>query len=348
MTDPAEAARRFVDGVRARHAACSVREALAAIRPLRALVVGEAIVDEYSYCTPVGKAPKDPMISARHVRLERHAGGALACANHLAGVCDAVDLLSCLGADDTQETFIRERLRPNVAPRFFVRAGAPTITKRRYVAEGVPVKLFEIVAMDDTPLPSDLEDRMLAHLDRTLPAYDVVIVADYGHGLLGPRSIGLLAARARFLAVNCQANPSSLGFHVVTRYPRADYVCLDENEIRLALRDRWGPVPALIETLRGLLKPAAIAVTRGHQGVVATGADAVHWEIPALSHEVVDRMGAGDAYLAVTAPCVAAGLPTDLVGLLGSAAAGLAVRTVGNRDFAERAAVEHFVDALLA
>jgi sugar/nucleoside kinase (ribokinase family) len=59
-------------------------------------------------------------------------------------------------------------------------------------------------------------------------------------------------------------------------------------------------------------------------------------------------MGAGDAYFAMTAPCVAAGVPMEVVGLLGSAAAALAVGFVGNRSFVDRASVERFVRALLA
>jgi bifunctional ADP-heptose synthase (sugar kinase/adenylyltransferase) len=73
-----------------------------------------------------------------------------------------------------------------------VREAAPVITKRRYVTEGALLKLFEVVVMDDTPLPRDLEEQMLDHLDRTLATYDSVIVADYGHGLLGSRTVSVL------------------------------------------------------------------------------------------------------------------------------------------------------------
>jgi len=343
-----EATSRFVDGFKARYATSEVLEGLSAVRPLKVLVIGEAIVDEYSYCTPIGKAPKDPIISAKHIRLERHAGGVLACANHVAGFCDDVHLLTCLGGDDSHEAFIRERLRPNVAPRFLVREAAPVMTKRRYVTESALLKMFEVVVMDDSPLPRDLEDQMLDHLDRTLATYDVVIAADYGHGLLGPRTVNLLAERARFLAVNTQANPGNLGFNVVTKYPRAGYVCLDEQEVRLAMRDRWSPVPELVAGVRALLKSSAVSVTRGAQGVLVSGPDGLQREIPALSAAVVDRMGAGDAYFAVTAPCVAAGVPMEVVGLLGSAAAALAVGFVGNRSFVEQASVQSFVHALLA
>ena len=78
MTGDREATSRFVEGFRTRHATSEMLEGLSAIRRLKVLVIGEAIVDEYSYCTPIGKAPKDPIISAKHIRLERHAGGALA------------------------------------------------------------------------------------------------------------------------------------------------------------------------------------------------------------------------------------------------------------------------------
>jgi sugar/nucleoside kinase (ribokinase family) len=218
-----------------------------------------------------------------------------------------------------------------VTPRFFIRPGAPTITKRRYMWEPFLVKMFEVVFMDDTPLPPDLEDDLLAYLDRALPAYDVVIVADYGHGFLGTRAAAALASRARFLAVTTQANAANLGFNLITKYPRVSYACIDEPEIRLAMGDRWRAVGELAGALRGRLGAVAVSVTRGRDGAVVCGPDGVQWEAPVLSRAVVDRMGAGDAYLAVTAPCVAAGMPLDMVSLVGSAAGSVAVQVVGNR-----------------
>lgn len=339
--------RRFLDGFRVRHPAGVVREALAALRPLRVLVIGEAIVDEYSYCVPLGKANKDAMISTRHVRVERHAGGALACANHVAGFCGAVDLVTGLG-DDGQEAFVRGGLDASVRPRFVVRAGSPTITKRRYVSEPSLAKLFEVVTMDDTPLSTALEEALLAHLEAALPGYDLVIATDYGHGFLGSRTVELLAARARYLAVNTQANPGNLGFHVVTRYPRADYVCLDESEARLAARDRWSPAAELAGALRASLRSAVLSLTRAQHGVLVAAADGTAWEVPALARAVVDRMGAGDAFLAVSAPCAAAGLPLDVVALLGSVAGAVALGIVGNRSAVEPGAVERLLGELLA
>jgi bifunctional ADP-heptose synthase (sugar kinase/adenylyltransferase) len=202
--------------------------------------------------------------------------------------------------------------------------------------------------MDDTPLPAALEEELLAHLEAALPGYDLVIATDYGHGFLGPRTVELLAARARYLGVNTQANPGNLGFHVVTRYPRADYVCLDESEARLAARDRWSPAAELAGALRASLRSAALSLTRAQHGVLVAGADGTAWHVPALTRAVVDRMGAGDAFLAVSAPCAAAGLPLDVVALLGSAAGAVAVGIVGNRSAVEPGAVERLLGELLA
>ena len=342
-----EEARRFLDGFKLRHQADEIITRLNALGRMRVLVVGETIIDEYHYCQPLGKSPKEAIVSTRYVREEAFAGGALACANHAAGFCGEVHLVTSVGEQDSREEFIRQKLAPNVRPVFFPRPGASTIVKRRYIWEPFLVKMFEVAFMDDTELPVAVEERMLDHLARVLPEYDLVIVADYGHGLLTPRAATRLAERAPFLAVNTQTNSANLGYNLVTKYPRADYVCIDEPEIRLAMHDRWSPVPDLAQKVKGLLATRAVSVTRGHHGALTCDADGNEWTVPVLSHEVVDRVGAGDAYLAVTAPCVAAGMPMEVVGFVGNAVGALAVRIVGNRFPVEPVPLYKFITALL-
>jgi sugar/nucleoside kinase (ribokinase family) len=200
--------------------------------------------------------------------------------------------------------------------------------------------------MDDHDLPPAIDDRLVDLLGDVLPQYDVVIVADYGHGFLGGRAATALSERSRFVAVNTQANSANMGFNLVTKYAHADYVCIDEPEIRLAMHDRWTAVPELAVKVRGLLSARAISVTRGHLGAFAAS-ETEQAEVPVLSREVVDRVGAGDAYLAVTAPCVAAGYPMDVIGFIGNAVGALAVKIVGNRTPVEPVALFKYVTALL-
>jgi sugar/nucleoside kinase (ribokinase family) len=62
---------------------------------------------------------------------------------------------------------------------------------------------------------------------------------------------------------------------------------------------------------------------------------------------VVDTVGAGDAFLAVTAPLVAAGGAMDRVGFIGNVVGALKVEIIGHRQSVEKSAVIKGITALL-
>jgi bifunctional ADP-heptose synthase (sugar kinase/adenylyltransferase) len=137
-------AERFLRDFRTRYTASSVIARLSELKGLKVLVLGDAIIDEYHFCRPYGMPLKSPVIAAQFLNGESHAGGVLAVANHVAGFCDDVHLLTVLGALAPREDFVRSRLRPNVNVDLFLRPDAPTIVKRRYLRQFLTQKLFEI------------------------------------------------------------------------------------------------------------------------------------------------------------------------------------------------------------
>lgn len=338
---------RFLREFRARHRPDEIIARLKALRKMRVLIVGDAIVDEYHYCQPMGKAWKETVITTRYLNRESFAGGVLAAANHAAGFCDDVHLVTCLGRENTQEEFIRGRLKPNVRPQFFYRDDAPTVVKRRYVDPSFLSKMFEVCVINDGDLPPDVTGAVCDYLSRCCPEYDCVISADFGNGFIGQPIVNVLCDRARFLAVNTQTNSANSGFNLITKYPRADYICIDEPEIRLATREKREGLDGLVPKVSAQLDCARISVTRGHNGSFGYERGVGFFEAPIFSTEVVDRIGAGDAYLAVTSPCVAAGYPMDVVGFVGNAVGALAVRIVCNRESVEPVPLFKFITALL-
>ena len=62
---------------------------------------------------------------------------------------------------------------------------------------------------------------------------------------------------------------------------------------------------------------------------MVSGGLAIHK--PALAEKVVDRMGAGDAFLAATAPLAWAGAPAEVIALVGNIAGAIKVSKVGNQ-----------------
>lgn len=344
FTPEAEA---FLHDFRKRFGASDVIRSLESLKKLRVLVVGDAIIDEYHFVRPYGMPLKAPIIAAQFLEGEAYLGGILAVANHIAGFCDRVDLVTALGAEDAREDFIRKGLRDNVTPTFVHRPGAPTTTKRRYLRRFLLQKLFEVSFFDDRPLPRSVDEKLVAHLEKVAADYDLVVVADFGHGTLSEASIAALASRSKFLAVNAQLNSVNYGYHVITRYPRADYVCIDEEETRMAFRDRLTPIPALLPRLAEALSAKAVTCTRGHHGSTTFTRGGTMATVPILSRQVIDTIGAGDAYLSITAPCVAAGLPPELVGFIGNAVGALAVRIVGNKASVDPEGLFEFIHVLM-
>jgi sugar/nucleoside kinase (ribokinase family) len=66
-----------------------------------------------------------------------------------------------------------------------------------------------------------------------------------------------------------------------------------------------------------------------------------------LTTSVVDRVGSGDAVLAITSAAVAAGIPADLVAFYANVIGAQKVRIMGNRASIERVATIKFIQSLL-
>jgi bifunctional ADP-heptose synthase (sugar kinase/adenylyltransferase) len=340
-------AERFIREFRKRYSTSDVIRALESLRNMRVLVVGDTIIDEYHFVRPYGMPLKAPIIASQFLESEAYLGGILAVANHIGGFCDRVDLVTALGSTDSREPFIRAGLLQNVTPTFFHRPGAPTTTKRRYLRRFLLQKLFEVSFFDDRPLPEEVDAQLAAHLRNVASQYDAVVVADFGHGCLSDKSIAALAENAKFLAVNTQLNSVNHGYHVITKYPRADYVCIDEEETRMACRDRLTSIETLLPGLAETLDAKTVTVTRGHHGSTTWNRGGAMATIPILSRQVIDTIGAGDAYLSITAPCVAAGFSPELVGFIGNAVGALAVRIVGNKTSVAPEGLFEFIHVLM-
>ena len=265
-----------------------LKRLLKKISTYKVLLVGDAIVDEYVYVKPQGKSPKENIITNRIVRTESFLGGVWAAAKHVEGFCRKVDVLT----------------------------GDMATIKRRFVEETYLQKLFEV---HDTQIGFGSPEHKLID-------YDVVIVTDFGHGFVTPELISHLCGKARFLAVNAQTNSANHGFNLITKYPHADYVVIDELEARLAAHDRDSRIELVVDKL-GFQK---MIVTMGPNGSLGyDGGKFVH--VPAVSSKIVDTMGAGDAFFCVTAPLAAAGADIKTLCQIGNAAGAAKCATIGHR-----------------
>lgn len=344
------AARGYLDKLRESDFEQKFTRLLANISELKIVVIGETIIDRYVYVEAMGKSAKENILATLRRDEEVFAGGAVAIANHLAALSSNVELITVVGdpeLGENYEGFVRERLDSNAELSLIYRPDGPTVEKTRFVEPTYVRKLFELYTMDDNPLPKSVQDHFRATLSAKLANADIAIVCDFGHGLFDADTIKLLESEARFLAVNVQSNAGNIGYNLINKYSRADFMCIDAMEARLAMRDKHADLSEVVgEGLPALVDCDNFIVTHGRSGCFVKSKDGVI-NIPSLGGSIVDTVGAGDAFFAVAAPCIAAGGTGEMAGFVGNIAGALKIGIIGHRRYLTRLDIQRSVAALL-
>ena len=266
-------------------------ELIESIKDYRVLFVGETIIDEYHYVTALGKSPKEYLIPVLYEDKEVFKGGVVAAANHLRSFCKTVDICT----------------------------SPSPVRKVRMVDKSGLRKLFEI--QYNYVVPGNVNGCLEED-------YDVVIVTDFGHNYITREMIQKLC-KMPFVAVAAQTNSSNIGYNLITKYPRADYIVIDEPEARLAAADKHGQIE---DVMRKLSKNRCnnFVVTHGRHG--AYGLEhGFFMHLNAFPNNALDTMGAGDAFFAITAAMAKTGTIYDLL-LIGNAAGAMKCEIPGHRE----------------
>ena len=305
---------------------------VSSMKDLKVMVIGDTILDEYRYCTAIGKSSKDPTLVLKYESSDVFAGGVLAVANHVANFVGRVDLVTVLGQVEGREGFIRAHLKENIRPQFVLRPNAPTLTKQRFLDGYSMNKLLEVYIMDDSSLDEQREKEFFDLVKAKTLEYDLIIAADFGHGAISSNLRNLLSESARFLAVNAQSNAGNRGYNNITKYRKADYVSIAEHEIRLELRDLTGKLWPMVNLLAERMGCRKFAVTRGQKGcLVHDRQEGGFIQVPSFAQRVIDRVGAGDAFFAITSLAAVLDAPAEVTGFFGNVAGSLAVEIMGNQ-----------------
>ena len=257
---------KWLEQFKKKNSFAAISASLEKAKDLKILLIGDTIIDEYMYCDLIGRSLKEAILRVKYLSTERFAGGVIAVANHLSSFCDNVTMLTVLGAGPENEAFIKSQLLPKVKPIFFRREDAVTVVNKRIVRQAFLEKFFGIYEINDEPIPANVETIIGESLDSLLPAHDLVIVMDYGFGLMTQAIIEKIADKSRFLALNVQTNSVNLGFNLVTKYKKADYVSESDPELRLAVGQKFTPIKELIPTVWSKMNSKLVTATLGPDG----------------------------------------------------------------------------------
>ncbi len=309
-------------------------ESIESFAGLKILVIGDTIFDRYSYLKVQGLTSKNKIISGRFLREETQAGGALAVFRHVKQFARSVKFISLVGAEPWAQKQLRSHLAPgeDCAVRD---AGFTTVIKQRFVEplieDGEVSKLFSVNFIDADPPSPAAQKKVFDVIRRQIKKADAVLLLDFGHGLMQSQIRDLVQDKASFLALNCQTNSNNHAFNIISRqYRRADAFSLDEQELMLAAGQREVEHERELARLKKNLRSRYAWLTRGAVQTIGLHDREAACHCPPLETDVVDTIGAGDAFFSVAALAAARGLPVDLATFFGQLAGAQAVKIVGN------------------
>jgi len=310
----------------------NIKKIIDDFKKLKILVIGETIIDQYNFCEAIGKSGKEPILVLKEIQKEQYFGGVLSIARNLSEFSNKITVLSTIGEKKDYLKDINKQLPKNIKTNFIYKENSPTIVKRRYVDRVSNGKVFGIYKINDEILNKKDETIFNKLLKKEIKRNDLVIVSDYGHGLISKKSANLICKESKFLALNAQVNASNIGYHTIRNYNNFDTLIINEKEIRHEMRDKISKLEALMSNLSKEKNIKNLIVTLGGKGsVLYNKTKNKYFYIDAYAHKIVDKVGAGDTMLSLIGPCLKSKIDSHTALLISSLAAAHSVETIGNK-----------------
>lgn len=277
------------------------------LKHLKILVIGETIIDEYQYGYTLGKSGKSPIAAFKNEYKEIYDGGVKAIYNHLTDFSD-----------------------------IHFNTNGETIKKTRYIEDNQ--KLFETYSV----IKNDEID--IRNINFNLPFYDMVIIADFGHGLFKNDIISNIEDKANFIALNVQRNAGNNGLSTINKYSRPNFICISQHELRLAYSNQYDSVEDILR--KKIKNGVTVAITLGRDGCILYR-DGEIVKMPALTDTILDSIGAGDTFLSLTSPLAFINAPLEIIAFLGNVAGAIACSYPCNKEYLNYEKIDSFIKKVL-
>lgn len=297
----------------------------------RILVIGDVMLDRYNWGSVRRISPEAPVPVVRVLDKSMVLGGAGNVASNLAGLGCGVDVIGLCGEDEAGSALCDLFLKKNIAVSLIKDTSRTTTVKTRIMAKGQ--QLFRLDEETTEPATLEISEKIISETRKKLVSSQVVILSDYGKGLLASQDICreiILLCRQKGLPVI--VDPKGTDWD---RYKNATAVTPNAAELSLVTTRNFEQDDAAIESsaqeVRRRFDLDWLLVTRGPQGMCLAGPDRMTLPISAVAREVFDVSGAGDTVIATLSAGLAAGLQFPDAAGLANTAAGIVVGKLGTQ-----------------
>jgi D-beta-D-heptose 7-phosphate kinase/D-beta-D-heptose 1-phosphate adenosyltransferase len=292
-------------------------------RDVTVLVIGDFILDRFVRGVIERISPEAP-IPVLHGRDETFTlGGAGNVVSNIISLGGAALPIAAVGNDAAGRSIIATLENQGVdVSGILTDPSRMTSSKSRFSALNQQVLRFD--EEEIRPLSNVERRAIVERFRKNLPLADIVVLSDYGKGMLldgvAGELIGLCDAAGKRVVVDPKG-------HDYSRYRGATVVSPNRKELGEAVGRPVASDEEVVQAARQLIDAHGfdfVLATRSEKGMSVVGKeDARH--IPTQAREVFDVSGAGDTVVASFALSLAAGLDRQAAATVANAAAGVVV-----------------------
>jgi len=308
-----------------------LRKTLDLFKTIKVHVVGDTIVDSYTYCDVIGGITKTPTISVRYEKRTDYVGGAGVVAKHLRAAGAQVVFSTVLGDDAYKDFVLADLKEAGVDCQVIIDPTRPTTNKNAIVADGY--RMLKIDTLDNRSI-SDKIVRQLSGMISSVSA-DVMVFSDFRHGIFNRHTIpDMTAAIPKDMFKVADSQVASRWGNIL-EFQGFDLITPNEREARFALGDQDSVVRPLATELFNRAKCKTLIFKLGDRGILTYRTRPVEdprtvVAVDSFVDRAIDPVGAGDALLAYASLALKATGNDVIASILGSMAAAVECEHDGN------------------
>jgi D-beta-D-heptose 7-phosphate kinase/D-beta-D-heptose 1-phosphate adenosyltransferase len=297
-----------------------------ALAPFRVLVVGDLMVDAYTFGKARRISPEAPVPVIHVQREESRPGGAGNVVLNLISMGAKVSVLGRIGEDATGEKLAQQFLDEDVnVEGLYVEKGYATPIKNRIIADTQQVIRIDHETTD--PLHQELEAILIQAIPKFLEHIDVVAISDYGKGFLSEKLLSALLAESAKKGIPTIIDPKGIEFR---KYRGTTWLKPNLSEAYAAAKL---PLKASLEEVAKELYAQTQAewlmITRSEAGISLFHKGESRQDFPVAVKAIKDVTGAGDTVLAMLTTAVANRLTPEEGAYFCNISAGIAIERIG-------------------
>lgn len=298
------------------------------------LVIGDMAIDEMVYGSTDRMSREAPVLILRHYKTKIILGAASNAANNISTLNKGkVSVIGLIGEDFHAPILLNTFKEAGVNTEYMVVDSSRATTVKTRISgscsQSVTQQIVRIDRETIDPISKEIEDKIIAQMEKAIPLHDAVILSDYNIGVLTDNviksAIELCKKHNKIIVVDSQKDLERFD-GVTSMTPNqpdtekfVGFFIKDSESLQKAGKDMLAKTNA-----------ESVLITLGGDGMALFEKNGNFEKVPVFNKtDVFDVTGAGDTVVATFTLALAAGFSKKDAAILGNLAASIVIRYFG-------------------